>query len=327
MTARLFWRSATLLCLFITSLAMAGDIPGSEDHPMVSRYAGAEIIKYEKQAFTEISLAQTPIQQRGGRDKNPGAFLELEGKLTRVAYRIPEGRSTLEVYRNYEEALRGAGFEILFSCKNEECGGKPAGRPFNEIVTPKDLTVKMMFHEKDQRYLLARLTREDQTVHVAVYITKAYSIGGQDKNRVFVNTQVVESAPMQSGMVKVDAEAMAKGLDAEGHIALYGAYFDTDKADIKPESAETLAEIAKLMKSQPSLKVLIVGHTDNAGALDYNRSLSEHRAKAVMDALVSQYKVGAERMTALGVGMAAPVASNENEAGKAKNRRVELVKR
>ncbi len=115
--------------------------------------------------------------------------------------------------------------------------------------------------------------------------------------------------------------------DAEGHIALYEIFFETDKADVKPESARALGEIARLLSSRPQLKILVVGHTDNVGVLDYNRSLSERRGQSVVDALAKQHGVARDHLTAVGVGMAAPVASNDNEAGRAKNRRVELVKR
>lgn len=314
------------LVLFVSGTAGAADLPGSKDHPMVSRYEGSEIVKYDQRAFDAYSLIVGKIDKRGGRTVHPDSYLPLEGKLTRVAYRVPEQRSALEVQRNYESALKAAGFEILFACENETCGGR-TGREFNEAATPKDMAVTMGFHEKDQRYLAARLARAQGDVHVSLYTVRAYSIGGANKDRVFSNLVVVESQPMQDNMVKVDAEAMAKGLDAEGHIALYEIYFDTNKADLKPESGAALGEIATLLQRTESLKVLVVGHTDNAGDLAYNQSLSERRARAVVDALVANHGVARERLAAVGVGMAAPVASNDSETGRAKNRRVELVKR
>lgn len=318
---------AGLLVAAFCLTSLAADIPGAQDHPMISRYEGAEIMKYDQKAFDEVALVKAPIQQRGGRPKNPDAFIDVEGKVTRLAYRIPEGRSTLEVYRNYEQALTEAGFEPIFACSNADCGGKPAGRPFNETVTPPDMSVRMGFHEKDQRYLLTKLNRAEGNVYTALYMVRAYGIGGPDKDRVFVNVQVVEAEAMQTGMVTVDAEAMAKGLEAEGHIALYEIYFDTNKAELKAESATALTEITKLLLGQPKLVLLVVGHTDNQGDLAYNQQLSSQRANAVVAALVKNPQIGSERLIPVGVGMAAPVASNASEAGRAKNRRVELVVR
>lgn len=316
----LWLQMAAILCL-------AADIPGAQDHPMISRYPGSEIIKYDQRAFDQVKVINGVVQQRGGWDKNADSILALEGKSTRIAYRAPEGRSLFEVFKNYEQALAGAGFEILFSCDDANCDNKHKGRAFNELATPRDLSVSMGFHEKGQRYLLARLQRDDQMVHVALYMVQAYSIGGVNKNRIFANLQIVESARMQTGLVKVDAAAMAKGLEAEGHIALYELYFDTDSAELKTESDSALQEIRSLLQQQPSLELLVVGHTDNQGQLDYNRQLSERRAKAVVKALVEKHGIAAKRLTPVGVGMAAPVASNDGETGRAKNRRVELVKR
>ena len=95
---------------------------------------------------------------------------------------------------------------------------------------------------------------------------------------------------------------------------------------MKAESDPTLAEIAKLLAADPKLKLLVIGHTDNAGGFDYNLELSQRRASAVVHALGERYRADASRLRTGGVGMMAPVASNDDEAGRAKNRRVELVK-
>jgi outer membrane protein OmpA-like peptidoglycan-associated protein len=96
---------------------------------------------------------------------------------------------------------------------------------------------------------------------------------------------------------------------------------------LKPESDPQLAEMAKLLAAQPNLQVFIVGHTDNQGAFDANLKLSTDRATAVRDALVGRFNVATARVTPYGVASVAPVASNVNEAGRARNRRVELVAR
>jgi len=123
----------------------------------------------------------------------------------------------------------------------------------------------------------------------------------------------------------VDAAAMAKGLGEKGHIALYGIYFDTDKATLKKESAPTLAEMAKLLGGQPQMRVFIVGHTDSQGAYEHNMTLSRQRAEAVAAALSGSYRVARDRLYTAGVGYLAPIGSNATEDGRALNRRVELV--
>ena len=118
---------------------------------------------------------------------------------------------------------------------------------------------------------------------------------------------------------------MAKGLGEKGHIAIYGIYFDTDKATIKPESKPTLDEMAKLLNGQPQLKVFIVGHTDSQGSYEHNMTLSRQRAEAVAAALAGSYRIARNRLYTAGVGYLAPIGSNASEDGRALNRRVELV--
>ena len=130
---------------------------------------------------------------------------------------------------------------------------------------------------------------------------------------------------MKKDIQFVSASEMQQALTAAGKVALYGIYFDTNQATLKPESQPTLAEIASLLKQDPALKVHVVGHTDNQGGLDFNLGLSRRRAEAVRAALVSEHGIDASRLAANGVSYLAPVASNADEAGRAKNRRVELV--
>ncbi len=150
---------------------------------------------------------------------------------------------------------------------------------------------------------------------------------------VFVSTgngrywvRTVKAKAMAQEM-QAGADAWSKELAESGHAAVYGVYFDTDKADIKPESETALKEMVKLLNGTPKLAVFIVGHTDNTGEYLHNLKLSEARANAVVAALVAKYGIVAGRLKALGAGPIAPVASNRAEEGRAKNRRVELVER
>ncbi len=113
----------------------------------------------------------------------------------------------------------------------------------------------------------------------------------------------------------------------DGHAAVYGIYFDTGKSVIKPESDETIKEIATLLKANPSMQVYIVGHTDNVGKLKDNMELSQKRAEAVVNELITKHKIPSTNLEAGGVGPLAPVATNDTEEGKEMNRRVEIVKK
>jgi OOP family OmpA-OmpF porin len=137
---------------------------------------------------------------------------------------------------------------------------------------------------------------------------------------------IVEEAEMEQDIV-VDTNAMLNDINAQGRVALYGIYFDFDKSNVKPESDPTLKEISKLLSENPKLNLFVVGHTDNVGNFNYNMKLSESRAEAVVKELVSKYKVDKNRLTPAGVGPLCPVTTNDTEEGKAKNRRVELIKK
>lgn len=137
--------------------------------------------------------------------------------------------------------------------------------------------------------------------------------------------RIVEKREMAQHIV-ADATVLANDLNATGHVAVYGIYFDTNKAEVKPESKPALEEIAKLLKQDAGLKLKVVGHTDMTGSLDANMKLSQARGEAVVQALVAQHGVAAARLKGHGVGPLAPIATNGTEEGRAKNRRVELVK-
>lgn len=136
---------------------------------------------------------------------------------------------------------------------------------------------------------------------------------------------IIQKAGMAQDIV-ADAAAMGQDINASGHVAVYGIFFDSGKSLIKPESAQAIGEIAKLLKNDPALKLFVVGHTDNQGTVDGNLKLSQERAEAVLKALVSEHGIGAPRLRATGCGQFCPVAANDGEEVRAKNRRVELVK-
>jgi outer membrane protein OmpA-like peptidoglycan-associated protein len=126
--------------------------------------------------------------------------------------------------------------------------------------------------------------------------------------------------------VEANAEAMGSDINSTGHVSIYGIYFDTGKSEIKPESDAAISEIAKLLKNNGALNLYVVGHTDNVGSFDSNMKLSKDRADAVVKALTGKHGIAAARLKPYGVASLAPVTSNDTEDGKAKNRRVELVK-
>lgn len=309
------------ILVYLTFPVRAADVEGSVDHPLVPRYDGSEIVKYQTDAFTDFRLMVAEATQYGGIDKNLDASLPLEGKVTRISYRAPADRAVLEVFRNYENALKDAGFEPIFACDRDSCGG----RNFNHTLWSGDLYGLFGDYAAEQRYLAAKLSRPEGDVYAAVYAVKNDAGGGPNRHRVMLQLDVIELQPMEDKMIVLDAATMNTGLAADGRVAVYGIHFDFDKADIKPDSKPQLDEIAALLKKSAEMKVLIVGHTDGKGGFDYNQALSARRAEAVVKALTADYGIDAKRLTPVGAGMAAPVATNRTEEGRAANRRVEIV--
>ncbi len=311
-----------------TGVLGAKDIPGSKDHPLVKRYKDSEIRGYDMQKYGELTLPLGKAVLNGSVEYAKKE--RVEGRLTRLLYLVPDDRATLEVYKNYEEELRKGGFEPLFECRgDDECG-----RLFHQAIWSQERALhnvkylEMVFNTpEDQRLMVAKRSGEAGDVYTVLYVAKnASSVPDWAKKRVTVLFEVLETAKMEQNMVTVSAEKMSREISTSGHIALYGIYFDTDKADIKPESHPLLSEIAKLLGSDPALSLYIVGHTDNTGSFAHNEQLSRKRAESVVKYLVSKEKIDAKRLKGYGVGPLAPVASNDTEEGRAKNRRVELIK-
>ena len=134
---------------------------------------------------------------------------------------------------------------------------------------------------------------------------------------------IVETQAMRQD-VTANAAAMGKDIAATGKTVIYGIYFDTGAAVVKPESEPALTEMTKLLKNSPNLKAYIVGHTDNAGTLELNLKLSADRADSVVKALIA-HGIASGRLKAAGVGPYCPIGPNSSEEGRAQNRRVELV--
>lgn len=303
--------------LAFLSAAYAAEAGSPKDHPLISRFAGATLEAHKIVEFDQATVIAKPLLNA---DKpSPGALLRLEGKISHHGYEVRGGKSTLEVMRNYEQALAQSGFQVIFKCsENRGCGDDLGGFIINggRVAPP---TFPSSF-EDNERYILAKRDGPNGTVHALVFVMQDSS-----NRKVNVYQQVVEAKPMATGQVQVlNAAALKQGLESDGKIAVYGVLFDTAQAEIKPESKASLDEMAKLLAQNKALKVYIVGHTDNVGALASNIDLSQRRADAVVKALVA-LKIESTRLVAKGVASLAPLASNDTEPGRARNRRVELV--
>jgi outer membrane protein OmpA-like peptidoglycan-associated protein len=305
-----------------------------QDHPMVGRYEGSRQAMRSEKAYEEFGIVIRPVlsadvRAENNRRRNARNSLDVAGRAVRMRYEGPEGRSPLEIVRNYQERLAAQGFETLFFCRGEQCGG--TGSDLFAAVADHPMTPTgghgLPSNWQSGVYLAARLTRPEGNVFVTVYAVERAATGGAQALPLTL-IDVVEARPMERDrIVFVDASAMRRAIDQTGRVALYGIQFDFDRADIRAESRPTLQEIATFLRDNPSISVVVAGHTDNQGAFDYNVSLSQRRAAAVVQALTRDFGVAAQRLTPFGAGMASPIAPNDTDEGRQRNRRVELVRR
>jgi outer membrane protein OmpA-like peptidoglycan-associated protein len=277
-----FSRSSLLVLVAVLAVPLAfaqTDTPGSKDYPGISRMPNTYIMGYRYSEFDSFAFPVT-VDKRDSQQM-------VEGKLYFFHNKIKDGTapgSALATIRNYENAARSAGGQVLYEYNNNV-----------------------------NRRTTARFRKG--SAEIWLYIN-AYTF---DYEMTIVEKQAMEQ------QVTVDASAMASSIADSGSVAIYGIYFDTAKSELKPESEPAIEEIAKLLTSNPTLKVYIVGHTDMVGEAVGNVKLSQARAQAVINALVTKHGIAAARLIAFGNGPYAPVATNKTDEGRAKNRRVELV--
>jgi OmpA-OmpF porin, OOP family len=215
-----------------------------------------------------------------------GKTQEVEGEYWRINYH-PQSTAT----------SKPSELQIL---RNYENAGKKLG-------------ATILSQTKDRETMKLTSGGKEVWVDVLTSFTGSYSL------------VIVQKKAMEQDIVG-NADAFLDDLKRTGHAAVYGIYFDTGKSTLKPESEQSVAEIAKLLKKEMSLNLYVVGHTDNVGGLESNMKLSQDRAAAVVEALVKTHGIPAARLKSFGNGPYAPVESNDTDEGKARNRRVELVK-
>jgi len=247
------------------------DAPGCKDY-FVSRMAGYALWQCDDKDFDSFTFAE-------GTDK----AVTVEGRMVYNWYRQPDDakpNSKLMVRRNYENALKAAGWTLVYA--------------------DDDVLIEKQVKNGEERWV--QLTANEGSSY---------------------DLRLAVKGTMQQTVTTADD--MLAALNKDGHVAL-NINFDTGKAVIRPDSQPIVDQILALLQHNPQLKLSIEGHTDNAGSPASNKALSEARAKAVVAALTGR-GVAASRLSAAGFGQDRPVADNGTEAGRAQNRRVELVKK
>ncbi|MCP1198965.1 OmpA family protein [Notoacmeibacter sp. MSK16QG-6] len=304
--------------VFMAGPAMA------QEATVVQPFAGSEYIAQHAVEFDRLTYLSKIEDGETETDA-------IEGTLRVGVLKWPEGKAPLEIQRSFENALNAAGFEIManadlpqFSPEQKALQAvfktnRLGGRGYPRIDNPKR-NAGLMVQKVDifpAHYISAKRSKDgEDTVFTLIMSSQA---------RVYMMEEATAAA-MAEDTVSISAEGLTSEIEEAGKAILYGVQFDTGSAIIRPSSAASLEVIAEVLKSRDG-GFYIVGHTDDTGGFEMNMTLSSDRSASIVKALIDQYGIDASRLQSGGVGPLAPLASNENEAGRQLNRRVELVER
>lgn len=271
-------------------MVFAAPAPAAQDAPRSKDHP--LLTRYPASHISEYEKNFNAVEFAVGGQGGAPQRKSIEGDTTRIRYfhnSADKQPSPLQLIRNYQNAIKSIGGEVVYERLPR---GTDGGETTLKVTTGgKEVWVRI---EPD------------------IFSAPAQSY----------KVWIVEVAAMQQ---VVKANKLLEEINRNGFIALY-INFDTGKAELKADGKATVAEIAAMLKSSPSLSIAVEGHTDNVGQAAANKTLSEQRARSVMNAIVAA-GIDAKRLSAAGFGQERPVADNRSEDGRAKNRRVELVKK
>ncbi|MEL6167353.1 MAG: OmpA family protein [Pseudomonadota bacterium] len=309
-------RKLALVSLLFAHPALAQT--GAGEALFDARFPGAEVIEETVQNFTETTVFTGPFEAKF----EAGPRERLEGRVRYTHFEAPFTASTLEVFRAYEQQIAAAGFDTRFACAREdECGGRV---PY--AYASEERSKFLYGTGPDFRFGLYERTADGAREVVQILVQRAGD-SNEERHRPQIVLELVQTEAVAQTLELLSASEIGAAIDADGSAAIYGLEFATDSAELLPASEPVLTEMAAFLNERPDIEILLVGHTDNVGALDYNQGLSERRADAVRAALVDRFGVSGGRLSSHGVGFLAPAASNTTDDGRARNRRVEMILR
>lgn len=300
------------LFVLLALLIAASQVEAQEKSEIISLYQGSKVefddaIGFEKH---HILVNDTLVQV-------------VEGNVRRQFCYAPAKKSSYEIIKNYEKAIKVKGGSIINI--SDKAGKIEIGDDYfvRDLFTKERITrynpysyLQLPNYAND--YLAGKISTSKHDIYITIAATRI-------EDDVVYTLVTVEAEPMEMNMVTLNV--LNDGIAAEGKVAIYDIYFDTGKHQVKKESSNALKVIAGYLKNNANKKFLIVGHTDNTGNFESNVKLSQNRANAVVKMLVSEYGVIANQIKPYGIGSTSPKMSNLTEDGKARNRRVELVER
>ncbi len=253
--------------------------------------------------------------------------IATEGAITQSAWKLPQSTATtLQILNPLRDQLRDGGYNILFECDTDSCGGFDFRYGIDLLPEP-DMHVNL----GDFRFLSARKYEPTGTLFLSLMISRSATAAYVQQTQVDSaalrpeETAPQTTAPLTTLSTDRDGEDFSSQLEAQGHVVLEDLVFETGSADLGLGPFESLTALAAYLTANPTRAVALVGHTDAEGALEGNVALSKRRAASVAARLVAELGVSGDQIRAEGMGYLAPRATNLTDAGRTQNRRVEVI--
>ena len=310
--------------VFTISVSFVATFASAQSITVVEPFAGSTLSSSYEAEFDQVTIFVD--------DGDDQTTASVEGEVRAAVYFKPEAKSAFEVGRAFEKTLQAEGFEVLFSRRLVRGGGDGLGdqrefRPLQDLNLRalvrgdtglgEDRTRMQRIYYFPDYYLSARRVQGGEDITFALTIT--------NDRHLYLMEQITRVA-MEEGNVALSEDTLTQNIDTEGRAILYGVQFDVGSSVLRPSSQSSVEIIANVLRERPG-KFYVVGHTSDTGRYQLNMDLSRDRAAAIVATLGTDYGIETSRLTPIGVGPAAPLASNRNEAGRTLNRRVELVER
>ncbi|QGX99308.1 OmpA family protein [Roseovarius faecimaris] len=251
--------------------------------------------------------------------------LEVEGRIVLQAWRLAaQSITTLQILAPLRDQLTAAGYQVLLDCEGQECGGfdfrfgtrvLPAPDMFVDLFDYRFVALRKGEEAAAESYASLLISRSGTTAYIQVIHVAPQ--GGR-------GVSVAADARVQLPRAEAD-QPLAQALRDQGHVILGDLNFQSGSSDLGEGPFASLTALAAFLKSDPGLRVALVGHTDTVGGLTPNIALSKRRAASVLERLVSVHGVPRAQLDAEGMGYLSPIAPNLDRAGREANRRVEAV--
>lgn len=261
----------------------------------------------------------------GGWSARGMPVLAVTGEVRQQAWRIEAaGITTQQLLKPLSDQLTSAGFELLFTCTDDACGGFDF-----RFATPVLPAPAMHVDLGDYRYVAFQRIDGSDTEVVSLFASRTAAAGFVQVTRVGApdSTPIAEnSAPAIRATAAIPvAGDLAQELEILGRFVLSDLAFQTGSAQLGEATFASLQDLADYLIANPDRTVALVGHTDSVGSLDGNIALSKRRAGSVLERLVTAYDIPRRQLEAEGMGYLAPIATNLTEEGRDANRRVEVI--